>query len=312
VGIAPFFKEKKYWLDVLPLRKLGVIGGESVTSEYQDVIVSRTMAKEARRAIWRYLSREWRSAWDVLSLSSVPELSPTLREMHEMPNALYIKLFDAITCHYAELPESYSEFLGLLTRKWRYTVRKKQRAISEAFQLQFVEAGESDEAKDMLRDLIALHRLGRRARGKKWSFRSDRFVNFVEEVCRIFVEALGLELHLLKANGQPISGLIGFRMNNKLFVYQQGIHPDYFRWSPGVVIFDHCIESAISKRIEEIDFLRGDDDYKEHWAKRERRSFNLWIVNRTLRGFVLAACLIFGQRFRSLVLKRVRSKALRF
>lgn len=309
VGIAPFITETKRWLNIIPLRCIKLLGSEFVTSEYQDVIVCRKMAGHVRSTIQRFLSEQWRHRWDVLLLQSLPESSPTFGELKALPNLLHIWTLDMITSNYTRLPDSYDEYLAMITPKWRYRVRKKLRHISKSYQLQFVEAKEHDEMNAMLQDFMTIHGEGRRARGKPWSFQSEKFKRFANEACGLLFEKGMVKLYLLKANGQPISGVLSFCAGKKLFVYQQGIHPDYFQWSPGVLAFGYSIESAIASGIREIDFLRGGERYKKHWAKGQRRSKSLCVINKTLGGFVLAACIKLAPFLPIKLLRNIRNRA---
>jgi CelD/BcsL family acetyltransferase involved in cellulose biosynthesis len=71
-----------------------------------------------------------------------------------------------------------------------------------------------------------------------------------------------IKLAFLEVSGNPIFGYLNFIAQNRIWVYNSGFDPDHFALSPGWVLMGHLIEWAIQNQLEAIDFLRGDEQYK--------------------------------------------------
>ncbi|MFN2275688.1 MAG: GNAT family N-acetyltransferase, partial [Anaerolineales bacterium] len=71
-----------------------------------------------------------------------------------------------------------------------------------------------------------------------------------------------LQLAVLDVAGEPAFGYFNFDFNGKLWIYNSGFNPNHASLSPGWVLMGHLIQWAIEQGRHEIDFLRGDEEYK--------------------------------------------------
>ena len=83
----------------------------------------------------------------------------------------------------------------------------------------------------------------------------------------------------MDCGGSPVASTYGFHVGSVLFDYQKGYDPAYSRDGVGSVLTGMVIEDAIERlHAQELDFLRGTEEYKYFWATRDRktRTILLW------------------------------------
>ena len=116
----------------------------------------------------------------------------------------------------------------------------------------------------------------------------EPFPRFIPGLCRLAAEKGWLRLGLIEIKGKPLAAQLWLVSANKAYIVKLAYDKAFARSSAGTVLsaalFRHVIEV---NRVNEIDYLIGDDAYKQEWMaqRRERRgivAFNL----RSLRGIL--------------------------
>jgi Acetyltransferase (GNAT) domain len=140
-----------------------------------------------------------------------------------------------------------------------------------------------------------------RVHAQSWK-EQEPFPRFIPELIRHAASVGALRLGVLKIGGEPAAAQfwIVWRGNATIFKL---VHADRFReFSPGTLLTMHMIKHIISKDApSEIDFGRGDDEYKKLWVSSRRERWGIDGANlRTPRGAMLAAHMIAGRMRKSL------------
>lgn len=92
---------------------------------------------------------------------------------------------------------------------------------------------------------------------------------------KVLADAGLLRLFVLECGGVIVAGSINFVQYNKMMVYLPSYDQAYERASPGVILMLDYITSSFDNGIKEIDFLCGNEEYKQKLAstKVELHSF---------------------------------------
>lgn len=96
-----------------------------------------------------------------------------------------------------------------------------------------------------------------------------------------------IQMICLKIEKKPVSYVIGFILDNKLFCYQTAYDSTFSHLRPGAQTLLKTIEVAINSGIKEIDMLIGDQKYKKVFTPRFRQAEHLFIYNRHLSSKML-------------------------
>jgi hypothetical protein len=109
---------------------------------------------------------------------------------------------------------------------------------------------------------------------------------FIDELVRQLARRGEVTLGLLYIDDIPVAAQIWIFRGRTGYIYKLAYDPAYGHLSPGTLLSARLFEHAISeRRVETIDYLTGDDQYKRQWTSESRPLFGLQAANlRTLRG----------------------------
>ena len=153
--------------------------------------------------------------------------------------------------------------------------------------LRHAEAGDSSIASPQVRD--QLRDFARAAFGHGW-----------------------LRLRILDLDGAPAAAYLGWRLGSRYCVYQSGFDPAYAEWSPGALLLNDTIRSAIGEQAGEVDLLLGGEPFKWRFAPERRRIHTLYLVGAMRPARLLASSEAAARRRGRRLLDRPRvGRALR-
>ncbi len=160
-----------------------------------------------------------------------------------------------------DLPASFDDYLGDLSKKQRHEVRRKLRRFTEI-------AGEPRLVRESGSDVVGVFAdMHRRAAGEKGTF-------MTEEMEEHFVELeknVGAVVDVLYGHdGRPAAAAFGFEDNATFYLYNSAYEPDLADASPGIVLVATAIADAIYRQKTRFDFLKGDEVYKFRLGAVER------------------------------------------
>ncbi len=112
-----------------------------------------------------------------------------------------------------------------------------------------------------------------------------------------------LRLGIAWSGETPIAAQFWFTVNRRAYIYKLAYDEAFSKLSAGTVLSAHMFRQALDvDRVIEIDYLTGDDPYKQAWMSHRRERVGVIACNpRTLQGAARAAYEMAGalrQRFR--------------
>jgi CelD/BcsL family acetyltransferase involved in cellulose biosynthesis len=105
---------------------------------------------------------------------------------------------------------------------------------------------------------------------KKATFLTSKMQSYLREMISKAFEEGWLQITFLEIDNCPIAGYLNFDYDDRLWIYNSGINPEYFSFSPGWVLLGNIIQWAIKNDRKGIDFLRGDEAYKYRFGAEDR------------------------------------------
>lgn len=271
IGIAPFFAER----GADGLIYLSLVGCVDV-SDYLDLLVAKGCEERVYAALLDTLANPDFPAWDSLGLCTLPAQSPAntlLKAMAEQRGwRVAHHLHDVAPM--IELPATWEGYLELLDKKQRHEVRRKLRRVEQAQTSWTVIAAEAD-LDQATADFVDLHK---KSRPDKHLFMDARMQTFFVQAAHALFAKGWLELLFLQVEGERAAALWNFVYHNDILVYNSGYDPvKYGALSPGIVLFAHSIQEAISAKRRRYDFLRGNEEYKYRFGAKDQQVYELRI-----------------------------------
>lgn len=236
--------------------------------------------------------------WDVLDLNPLPAdfqllslLAKTLSK-HGMP----VQNYFCFGNWYLDVGgRSYQEYLqglpSVLSKNLPYLFRK----IQKDHQLDIEIHTSSSTLDNALITYDNLYSL-------RWG-QSEPYPFFLPGLITYAAATNTLRLGLLFVNGEPSAAQIWFVDQGVASIYKTAFDRRFVNLSVGTLLTAHLMQHVIDvDKVKEVDYLRGDDAYKQNWmpSRRERRgvmSFN----PHSVKGLALAARHIGGHSIKEVL-----------
>jgi hypothetical protein len=174
-----------------------------------------------------------------------------------------------------------------LYNTWTRKLKKFENASASGTRLEIVtDRADTDAAIDAYDRVYA----------KSWK-KPEPYPEFVRDWARICAANGWLRLGLAWVGDVPIAAQFWFTMNRRACIFKLAYDEDYAKWSAGTLLSAHLFRHALDQdRVVEIDYLSGDDAYKQSWMTERRQRVGLIACNpRTPRGLVISAAEFAGE-----------------
>jgi CelD/BcsL family acetyltransferase involved in cellulose biosynthesis len=282
VGIAPLQIATRRAFGIFPVRSLEFIGyrGSSVCADHLDFLAEGGAAHFVSQALLEAVfaaSKEW----DCIALADLSEESalPSLLEDQARRRKFRLAEGAGQVCPCVPLAPSWNELLKIVKEKKRSAIKWRRKKLLQAYPTQFQIFADPAQVDAALDTLARLHTLSRQRKHETGNFYRADYQAFHRDVARAMARAGYLYIAQMDCDGRPVASTYGFHVGSVLFDYQKGYDPAYSRDGVGSVLTGMVIEDAIERlHAQELDFLRGTEEYKYFWATRDRktRTILLW------------------------------------
>jgi len=165
-----------------------------------------------------------------------------------------------------ELPSSYEDYLGSLSKKRRHELRRKLKRMESLDGIRMEKITDSENLRTYLDRFIALHKQGSSSKAKFWE--KPGITAFFHEMAYRFSLQKWIELNVLFVEDRILATLINFSYSDRIYFYNVAFDRD-FAW---------CIQEAISTGKKIADFLRGREEYKYYFGANDSKIFRLVLM----------------------------------
>jgi hypothetical protein len=171
--------------------------------------------------------------------------------------------------------ETFSDYMAARPSRVRNTISRKQRKLERehGYQVRLYSESHLDQA---LADYRAVYNASWKA--------NEVFEPFVQGLAKRFSEAGWLRLAILYIEDRPAAAQFWFVAHGKASIFKLVYDEAWKRYSPGSILIAYLMEQVIDKdKVEEIDFLMGNDAYKQDWMSERRQRWRLSCIDNTPR-----------------------------
>jgi CelD/BcsL family acetyltransferase involved in cellulose biosynthesis len=214
--------------------------------------------------------------WQKLILDNLLESSPTIHlfEKAAQTAGLIVEKSTIQPAPYLELPGSWEEYLQNLEDRYRKEILRKNRNADNYFlpvDWYIVEDEESLPSEmDTFLELMANN-------PQKQAFLTETMQDQMHSSAKAAFQAGWLQLVFLIVGDLKIAGYLNFDFNGKIWIYNSGINSTFENLSPGWVLLSKLIQWAIDQGRSEVDFMRGDEEYKYQFGGINKQVLRLTI-----------------------------------
>ena len=225
------------------------------------------------------LDRLQEEQWDSLEFFPLPSDSPTLERMPDLASGrgYEVEILKEDVCPIAELPESWDQFLGGLSKKDRHELRRKLRRLEGVGDYRWHCCATPEEVDGNLDSFLALVRLSREDKDRFMTPRRESFFrNAIGAMARLGV----VRLFFMEMEGRPVASALCFDYGQSRMLYNSGFNPQYSYYSVGLLLKALCIRDAVETGLSCFDFLRGDEPYKYDLGGKDQQLYRM-VVKRS-------------------------------
>lgn len=240
-------------------------------------------------------------SWDVLNLRWFDNNSPLFeRLVGALRSAGFIvqTYFCSGNWYEPVAGRSYEEYLRGLRSSVRNIARSKAKKIERSgrVRLEIVSAG------DTLEPAIRAYE---RIYNSSWKT-PEPFPDFMPGLLHSFAKEGWLRLGLAYVDEEPAAAQVWFVANGIASIYKIAYDQKFKDLSVGSFLTMHMLRETIDvEKVQEIDYLTGDDQYKRDWMSQRRERWGILAMNpRTPKG---AAAIVrhVGGRFAKRAMQRL-------
>ncbi len=245
IGIAPLVRKA---------RTVTLLGDKEVC-DYLDVIITPGGEQMALEALRKY-GREQNIRVDLYPMHPESPFVTLIGALMEQGDRKVCK--ENLDLSYImEVPSTWEDYLILLSSKNRHELKRKINKLEGTEQTSFYSAEPTHRNMD---DFFHLFR----KRVDKTAFLTSNREFFFRDIATELGNKDWLKLYFLEIDKTRVATTLCFNYSDTLSLYNSGFEPSYSNLSVGLVAKALTIREAIQMGVKKFDFLRGDEEYKEH------------------------------------------------
>jgi len=166
--------------------------------------------------------------------------------------------------------QSYAGYLATRPPRLRNTIARKQRKLEREHGYE-VRLFTGDEVPPKMSDYYAVYNASWKA--------NEQYVQFLDGIVAGFSRPGWSRLAVLFVKQQPVAAQLWFVLHGKANIFRLAYDQAWKQYSPGSILTSFLMEYVIdTDKVVEIDFLTGNDSYKQDWMSERRERFALSCV----------------------------------
>ena len=180
------------------------------------------------------------------------------------------RLFRLYNWIYRVQGQSFEEYMAARPAGLRNTISRKKRKLDRehGYEIRLFTGAEVPLA---MSDYYAVYTASWKA--------NEQYVNFLDGIVKGFSWPGWSRLAILYVKGKPIAAQLWFVLSGKASIFRLAYDEAWKPYSPGSILTSFLMEYVIdTDKVEEIDFLTGNEAYKQDWMSARRERFALSCV----------------------------------
>jgi CelD/BcsL family acetyltransferase involved in cellulose biosynthesis len=262
-------------------RTLAAMGDGNTCSDHLTVLAAADECVEVARQIGAYLGQiacDPNLGWDVIDFDGAVEGDPSiaawidgLRSAGCATHAssrmsLWVKPKDA----------SWDEHLKHHGKTQRRRMRQWCNIVQKNIGVQLVTPTSSEQASEAVSQTIAVHQKRWNEVGQPGSFADASTRQFIEQAFLNFYRRGKTYLPRLFADDKVVAGELSLIGDNQvMYCYSSGYDTAAEELEPGRLLCISALDQMYSSDIVAVDFMRGDEAYKDRFATDSRRVYEI-------------------------------------
>jgi len=164
--------------------------------------------------------------------------------------------------------QSFKQYLAARPSRVRNTIARKQRKLEREHGYT-IRLFTDQNLQQGLADYNAVYKASWKAH--------EQFDGFISDLARTLSRLGWLRLAVLYIDEKPAAAQFWFVVYKKASIFKLAYDDAWKQYSPGSILISYLMEYVIdTDNVEEIDFLTGNDAYKQDWMSQRRERWGLY------------------------------------
>jgi len=204
------------------------------------------------------------------------------------------KYFQFFNWIYPLKQQSFNQYMNTRPGKVKNTINRKSRKLEREHGYS-IRVYKDAEIETALSDYYFIY---------KASWKADEaFEQFTQGLVESSSRSGWLRLAILSVDNQPVAGQIWFIVHGKASIFRLVYDETWKQYSPGSILIKYMMEYVIdTDKVYELDFLTGNEPYKQDWMSERRER---WGLHCKKNNDSKKKAGIFSKSFKTLLNKRV-------
>jgi len=301
------------------LRSLG--DGKACTDYVSIIAPNDTEADvESRHLVARMVadhlvdtSEDTRYGWHTLLMDGVVEGDPTMDAFRQRLAERSASVHATSRMHtwYRACAESWDEYLKQFSRSSRSKQKRFLKRLDQTTGLKLESPTEPSSVAILVDQLVELHQQRWTQVGETGTFHDDNVRHFIQEVAARALEKDNLWLVALKLDGQLMSAALSLIGDDRrAYCYCTATDLSEEKLQPGNLLTMWMIQEAHRRKLQGIDFLRGDEEYKRRLHAEPKKQMEWRIASPHLSSRLKHAAWLTGFEAKQWIRRSVGRKAI--
>ena len=263
---------------------LAAIGEGEACTDYISVLAAEPDAIAVAEAFGRHLvatAGDSQYGWSLLDLDGVVEGDNVMQALVDTVSraGAAVHAQSRMSTWVRPVERSWEDHLKTHGKTRRRKMRRWSDKYGEGKEMECVIAETHSHADLLLDRLIEMHQRRWNEVGEDGSYADHEFCLFIRDAAHELLDAGQLYLKALRHNGKLISAELNIIGANRiLYSYSSGFDLDHAEVEPGRVLNVDTLQHLYRMNLAGIDFMRGDEKYKQNLSTESRRVLRLRIV----------------------------------
>ncbi len=164
--------------------------------------------------------------------------------------------------------QSFKDYMAARPTVLRNTIARKQRKLEREHGYN-IRLFIGDEVPQAMPDYHTVYRASWKA--------NEQYTSFLDGMVAAFSKSGWSRLAILYIQGQPVAAQLWLVLHDKASIFRLSYDETWKHYSPGSILTSFLMEYVIDiDKVEEVDFLTGNETYKQDWMSERRER---WVLS---------------------------------
>lgn len=280
VAIAPFLIKRERFKGLIT-SKIELMGNVYSPFRYFLINEGDDRGKEtALSYILGFLLKKCKG-WNVLDLYAIPQENNWFRLVMTTVRQMGLKYSDYLCFgdwYLDGIKYSGSEYFNNLPQKIKKDILYCKRRLEKMGLCAFKLIREGDNIDDNMDLYYEVYK-------KSWQKKERVGPNFHRDFAKVAIKNDWLRLGFLSFNDSPIASQFWVSNNGTAYILKTVYDQEYKKYSPGKILTSEMMKYVIdTDGVNVIDYVQGDEAYKEDWTPKRRERCGVLIFNNNIKG----------------------------